>query len=151
MRLLMLPIYSKLRLLDFTPNFDISVGYTTCGRVLRPTYVQREATKKAERHVTILDAHACIKASDVTYQYLLKNIDLIWGIKGLIITRSNLVVTWKIRTHMNIISWFPHELCWFSPGGCIFIHSCHIYIYILHKPYGQECKELKTRTKSNWP
>lgn len=100
----MLPIYSKLRLLDFTPNFDISVGYTTCGRVLRPTYVQREATKKAERHVTILDAHACIKASDVTYQYLLKNIDLIWGIKGLIITRSNLVVTWKIRTHMNIIS-----------------------------------------------
>lgn len=91
-------------LLDFTPNFDISVGYTTCGRVLRPAYLQREATRKAKRHVTILDAHACIKASDVTYQDLLQNIDLIWGIKGLIIIHSNLVVTWKVRTQMAIIS-----------------------------------------------
>ena len=28
----------------------------------------------------------------------------IWGIKGLSVTWSNLVVTWKIRSHMGIIS-----------------------------------------------
>ena len=43
------------------------------------------------------------KALDVAYQDVLKEFDLTWGVKGLIMTRSNLVVTWKVRPHMGII------------------------------------------------
>jgi hypothetical protein len=35
------------------------------------------------------------KAPDVAYHDILDKFDLIWGVKGLIVTRSNLVVTWK--------------------------------------------------------
>lgn len=38
---------------------------------------------------------------------------------GLIVTWSDLVVTWKDRPHMGINSWFPHGLCWFANVGCI--------------------------------
>jgi hypothetical protein len=44
------------------------------------------------------------KAPDVAYHDILNNFDLIWGVKGLIVTRSNLVVTWKDRPQMSIIS-----------------------------------------------
>jgi hypothetical protein len=44
---------------------------------------------------------------------------LIWGVKGLIVTRSNLVVTWKNRPQMSIISWLPLRLRCFSWVGCI--------------------------------
>ena len=40
------------------------------------------------------------------------------GVKGLIVTRNNLVVMWKVRRKMGIISWFPLGLRWFSRGGC---------------------------------
>ena len=39
-------------LLDFTPNFNIGVGYTMCGHVMKPTYLQREATRKSKRQMT---------------------------------------------------------------------------------------------------
>ena len=42
------------------------------------------------------------KAPDVAYQDNLEEFDSIWGVKGLIVTRSNLVVTWKVRPHMGI-------------------------------------------------
>ena len=35
------------------------------------------------------------KAMGVAYNDILNNCDLTWGVKGLIMTRSNLVVTWK--------------------------------------------------------
>ena len=41
------------------------------------------------------------------------------GVKGLIMTRSNLVVTLKDRPQMNIFSWFPLGLRWFGWVGCI--------------------------------
>ena len=44
------------------------------------------------------------KAPDVAYHDILNKFDLTWGVKGLIMTRSNLVVTWKDRPHMSIIS-----------------------------------------------
>ena len=37
------------------------------------------------------------KAPDVAYQDVLNKFDLIWGVKGLIMTQSNLEVTWKVR------------------------------------------------------
>lgn len=50
---------------------------------------------------TLLDLE---KAPDVAYQDILEELDLIWGGKGLIVTRSNLVVTWKVGPQMGIIS-----------------------------------------------
>lgn len=61
------------------------------------------------------------KAPDVAYQDNLTDFDSTWGVKGLIITRSNWKVTWKVRPHMNIISWSPLGLRWFSQGGCILV------------------------------
>jgi hypothetical protein len=46
------------------------------------------------------------------------NSDLGLGIKGLIVIRSNLVVTWKDKPQMNIISQFPLGLRWFTWVGC---------------------------------
>jgi hypothetical protein len=40
-----------------------------------------------------------------------------WRIKSLIVTRSNLVVTWIVRSQMSIISWYPLKLHWFH-GEC---------------------------------
>ena len=48
--------------------------------------------------------------------------DLNWlggGVKGLIVTWSNLVVTWKVRPQMDIISWLLLGLHWFTHVGCI--------------------------------
>ena len=44
------------------------------------------------------------KALDVAYQDVLSEFDLTWGVKGLIMIRSNLVVTRKVRPHMGIVS-----------------------------------------------
>jgi hypothetical protein len=35
------------------------------------------------------------KFLDVAYHDILNKIDLTWGVKGLIVARSNLVITWK--------------------------------------------------------
>ena len=37
------------------------------------------------------------KASDIACQDVLNKFDAIWGVKGLIVTCSNFVVTWKVR------------------------------------------------------
>ena len=65
------------------------------------------------------------KAMEVAYQDVLYEFDSTWVVKGLIMTYSNLVVTWKVRPHMGIISsslfgvhyfseavvlWFPYNL-----------------------------------------
>ena len=42
------------------------------------------------------------KAPDVVYEDVLNEFDSTWGSKGLIVTRSNVVVTWKVRPHMDI-------------------------------------------------
>ena len=44
------------------------------------------------------------KAPDVAYHDIRNKFDLTWGVKGLIVTQSNLVVTWKDRLQMGIIS-----------------------------------------------
>lgn len=54
------------------------------------------------------------KASDVAYQDVLNKSDSTWGVKGLIVIWSNLVITSKVRPHMSIISWFPLRLRWFA-------------------------------------
>ena len=43
-------------------------------------------------------------APNVAYHDILSKFDLTWGVKGLIVTGSNLVVTWKDRLQMSIIS-----------------------------------------------
>ena len=35
---------------------------------------------------------------------VLKEFDNVWCVRGLIVTYSNLVVTWKVRPRMDIIS-----------------------------------------------
>ena len=58
------------------------------------------------------------KAPDVVYQDILNEFDSTWGVKGLIVTQSNPVITWKVRPQMGISSWFPLSLRWSSPSGC---------------------------------
>ena len=65
------------------------------------------------------------KTPDVAYQDVLNKFDLTWGVKNLIVTWSNLVVTWKDRPQMSIISWFPLGLRWFARVGCILVPSCN--------------------------
>ena len=50
------------------------------------------------------------KTLDVAYEDVLNKFDLIWCVKGLIVTRSNLVVTWTIRPQIGIISRGPISL-----------------------------------------
>ena len=61
------------------------------------------------------------KSPDVAYHDILNKFDSTWAVKGLIVTCINLVVTWKVRPHMGIISWFPPGVHWFSQGSCVFI------------------------------
>ena len=58
------------------------------------------------------------KAPDVAYQDVNEFDSIQGGVKGLIVTRTNLVVMWKVGPKMAIISWFPLGLRWFSRGGC---------------------------------
>ena len=59
------------------------------------------------------------EAPDVAYQDIVKKFDSTWGIKNLIMTRSNLVVTWMDKPHMSIILNF-HSGCAGSPGLVVF-------------------------------
>ena len=68
------------------------------------------------------------KALDTSYQDILNDFDSTWGVKGLIVTWSNLVVTWKVRPHMGIISWSPLTLRWFFWGDWIF-NLCPNFIF----------------------
>ena len=43
------------------------------------------------------------KALGVAYHDILNKFDSTWGVKGFIVTRSNLVITQKDRPHMSII------------------------------------------------
>ena len=71
---------------------------------------------------------------DVAYHDVFKEFDTIWGVKTLIVTRSNLVVTWMDRTQMSTISWFPLRLRWLAHDGCIlgsfaidFLNLCQFF------------------------
>ena len=44
------------------------------------------------------------KAPNVAYQDVLDELDSVWCVKGLIIIHSNLMVAWKDRPPMGIIS-----------------------------------------------
>ena len=59
------------------------------------------------------------KVPHVAYHDILNKFDSTWRVKGLIVTWSNLVVTWKVRLQMSTISWFPLGLHWFTRSGCI--------------------------------
>ena len=59
------------------------------------------------------------KALDAAYDDMLNEFQLIWRVKNLIVTRSNLVVTWMDRLQMSIVSSFPLRLRWFARVGCI--------------------------------
>ena len=45
-----------------------------------------------------------VKAPDVAYEDVFNEIVTSWCIKGLIVTHSNLSVTWKVRPHVGIVS-----------------------------------------------
>ena len=44
------------------------------------------------------------KTPDVAYQDVFKEFDLVLCVEGLIVTQNNLVVTWRVRPWMGIIS-----------------------------------------------
>ena len=44
------------------------------------------------------------EAPDVAYQVVLEEFNSVWCVEGVIVTRSKLVVTWKVRPWMGIIS-----------------------------------------------
>lgn len=50
------------------------------------------------------------EAPDVAYRDILNEFDRTWRVKNLIVTHSNLDVTFMNRPHMSIISWVPLEL-----------------------------------------
>lgn len=60
------------------------------------------------------------------------------GVKGLIMIRSNLVVTWKFRTHMGIVSWSPLGLHWFFRGKCIIVLFLQVSFQFVPKKQ-QQC------------
>ena len=70
-----------------------------------------------------LNGRGCLrnleKALDVAYHDILNKFDLTWGFKGLIVTRSNLVVTWKNGPQMSIILDF-HSGCVILAGLVVF-------------------------------
>ena len=72
------------------------------------------------RHFVRLIAH-CLHVINifVANHEILNKFDLTWGVKGLIVTQSNLVVTWKDRPQTSIISWFSLGLWCFGWVGCI--------------------------------
>ena len=76
------------------------------------------------------------KVPHVAYHDILNNFDSTWRVKGLIVTWSNLVVTWKVSLQMSTISWFPLGLRWFAHSGCIldsflnFQFVPYMYLYI---------------------
>jgi hypothetical protein len=45
-----------------------------------------------------------IKVQDVAYEDVHKEFEFIWCVKILIVARSSLEVTWKVRPQMSIIS-----------------------------------------------
>ena len=60
------------------------------------------------------------KVPDVAYQDNLNKTDSkLGGVKCLIVIHNNLVVTWKVRLWMGIISWFLVRLRWFTWVDCI--------------------------------
>ena len=59
---------------------------------------------RIEWQQTLLDFK---KVLYIAYQDVLNEFDSMWGVKGLIVTCSNLVVMWKVRPWMDIISQFP--------------------------------------------
>ena len=72
---------------------------------------------------------------DVAYHDVFKEFDTTWGVKNLIVTRSNLVVTWMDRPQMSTISWFPLRLRWLTQDGCIlgsfaidFLNLCQFFL-----------------------
>ena len=44
------------------------------------------------------------RAPNMAYHDTLNEFDLTWGVKGLVVTQSNLVVNWKVMPQMNTIS-----------------------------------------------
>lgn len=62
-----------------------------------------------------------------------------WGVNGLIVTWSNLVVTVKDRSQMSIISWFPLGVHWFGWVGCIFDSFCNWITNSCQKKYKKIC------------
>ena len=73
------------------------------------------------------------------FNSFLTNFNSTWGVKGLIVTWSNLIVTWKFRPQMGIISSSPLGLrwchpCWLYFGSFLqlnfqFVPKEYIYIY----------------------
>ena len=56
---------------------------------------------KLEWHQTLTDLE---KAPDVAYEDILQELNNGWCVKDVIVICNNLVVTWKVRPHMGIIS-----------------------------------------------
>ena len=73
------------------------------------------------------------KTPNVAYHDILIEFNSTWGVKGLIVTQSNLVVTWKVRPQMGIISWLSLGLRWFARVGCILVMFLHLNYSICAK------------------
>ena len=99
-----------------------------------------------KRHVTLKDLE---KAEDVAYQDILKKFDLTWGVKGFIVTHSNLVITWKDRPQMSIISWFSIGLRQFDRASRILDSFCN-WIFNLRQKEEEEQQQQQQHHVTLW-
>ena len=109
---------------------------------LRRSTRKEKKRKKIEWHKTLAKLE---KGPEVAYQDVLNKFNLTWGVKDLLVTGSNLVVTWKVRPQMNIISWFPLNLRWVFPRWLYFGYVIAIKFLICAK------KKTKKTTTNNPP
>ena len=75
-----------------------------------------------------------------TKMFLTNSIRLGGRVKDLIVTWSNLVVTWKVRPHMGIICRFPLGLCWSSQGGCSLVPFSPEFFNFVNKTQKEHCE-----------
>ena len=80
------------------------------------------------------------EAPNASYQNALNEFDLMCGVKGLIMTRSNLVVTSKVRPRMGIMSCLPLGFALVSPRWLYLVLFLQFFLFVSKK---------KTRTKQN--
>ena len=74
------------------------------------------------------------EAPDVVYQDVLNELDSMWGVKNLIVTRRNLVVNWMDRPHMRAhYLLIPLELRWLARVGWIFGYLCNWFSQFVPK------------------
>ena len=73
------------------------------------------------------------EAPNASYQNALNEFDLMCGVKGLIMTRSNLEVTSKVRPRMGIMSCLPLGFALVSPRWLYLVLFLQFFLFVSKK------------------